>query len=85
MSILEKYTKTRKGDITVCGYSITDRDILSSEEIFGMLYFADVFEFENELHSEIEKIIKTKNLIAEWTYPVLDPALVAEAKRRKCF
>ncbi len=47
-----------------------------------MLYVADIFTFE-ELHSEIEKIIITDQLIDQWTYPLIQPKLMEEAKRRK--
>lgn len=63
----------------VCAYSVT---IDKSEETFGMLYFADIYSFENELHSEIEKIIICNNLVNNWTYPLIQPRLIEEAKRR---
>lgn len=52
------------------------------EETFGMLYFAEIKEFEKELHSEIEKIIFTDSLVGNWTYPLIQPKLFEEAKRR---
>ena len=66
----------------ICVYSVTVSDDLKSEETFGMIYFADIFEFEKELHSEIEKIIVTENLIDNWTYPLIQPKLIEEAKNR---
>lgn len=63
----------------VCVYSVT---IGESEESFGMLYFADIYSFENELHSEIEKIIICNDLVSSWTYPLIQPRLIEEAKRR---
>lgn len=48
-----------------------------------MLYTADIIEFEEELRSEIEKIIITTNLVENWTYPLIQPKLIEEAKRRK--
>lgn len=51
-------------------------------ESFGKLYFADVFQFENELHSEIEKIILADDLVKNWTYPEIQPKLLKEAGRR---
>lgn len=47
-----------------------------------MLYYADIKLFENELHSEIEKIIITDKLPKEWTYPHIQPKLMEEAARR---
>ena len=45
-------------------------------ESFGMLYYADIFKFEGELHSEIEKIIITEDLVESWTYPEIQPKLI---------
>ena len=42
---------------------------------------ADIFSFE-ELHSEIEKIMITDTLVENWTYPLIQPKLIQEAKRR---
>lgn len=47
-----------------------------------MLYFAHIESFEPELHSEIEKIILTEELPVRWTYPEIQPKLLAEARRR---
>lgn len=65
----------------VCVYSVL-RDNSDGQESFGMLYYADIRSFEKELHSEIEKIIITENLPAEWTYPDIQPKLLKEAKER---
>lgn len=54
----------------------------SKEESYGMLFTADIISFENELHSEIEKILITDELIDNWTYPLIQPKLIEEAKRR---
>lgn len=68
----------------VCVYSVigktrvNDRDDV---ETFGMIYIADIFSFE-EIHSEIEKIIITDQLIEHWTYPLIQPKLIEEAKCR---
>lgn len=69
----------------VCVYSVTFLNDLNPEETFGMLYFADAFELEKELHSEIEKIIITETLPDNWTYPLIQPKLIDEAKIRGCF
>ena len=52
------------------------------DEKFGMLFVADVFSFEDELHSEIEKILISDQLIENWTYPDIQPRLLEEAGRR---
>ncbi len=58
----------------VCVYSV-EKD---EEESFGMLYFADIFEFENLPALEIERIEFFDNLPAEWTYPLIQPLLLKE-------
>jgi len=68
----------------ICVYSLQGRISENKnivDEAFGMLYFADIFSFE-ELHSEMEKILVTDTLIDNWTYPVVHPALIEEAKNR---
>lgn len=50
-------------------------------ETFGMLYTADIFSF-GEICSEMEKIILCDELIDNWTYPLIQPKLIEEAKRR---
>ncbi len=68
--------------VPVCVYSVTAPDNFDGQESFGMLYFAEVYEFEGELHNEIEKIIFTAELPEEWTYPEIQPRLLEEAVRR---
>lgn len=46
-----------------------------------MLFFADVFSFQ-KIHSEIEKILITDQLVEKWTYPLIQPKLIEEAKKR---
>ncbi len=71
-------------DITpICVYSVTSPDNFDGKETFGMLFFAEIKTFEKELHSEIEKIIFTEDLINNWTYPDIQPKLIEEAKRRE--
>ena len=66
----------------VCVYSVTGTERAGGEESFGMLYYADVKAFEEELHSEIERIILTQELPEKWTYPEIQPKLLAEVKKR---
>ena len=68
----------------VCAYSVTAPDNFNGEETFGMLYYADIHSFEPELHSEIERIVITDQLVDQWTYPLIQPKLIDEAKRREC-
>ena len=81
----ELYEETGATDYTlkrICVYSVTAPDNFNGDETFGMLYFADVRSFEKELHNEIEKIIITDRLANHWTYPLIQPKLIEEARRR---
>ncbi len=70
-------------DITpICVYSVTAPDNFNGKETFGMLFFSEIKRFEQELHSEIEKIIITDDLPEKWTYPDIQPALIKEAQKR---
>ncbi len=68
----------------VCVYSVTGKNNVNEtgEETYGMLFFADIKTFENELHSEMEKVLITDTLVENWTYPLIQPKLIEEAKRR---
>ena len=69
----------------VCAYSVKGKTKVnkSDDDIsYGMLYVADIFSFEKELHSEIEKIIITDSLVDNWTYPLIQPKLLEEVRRR---
>lgn len=59
-------------------YSVTGE---TEEESFGMLYYADIYDFEEELHSEIEQIVITKELPSNWTYPLIQPKLLEQTKK----
>ena len=81
----ELHEETGAADYTlkrICVYSVTAADNFNGAETFGMLYFADILSFEKELHSEIEKIIITDRLVNDWTYPLIQPKLIEEARRR---
>ena len=69
----------------ICVYSVTGKNRVNDtgEETYGMLYFADITEFEEELHSEMEKAVLLDELPDEWTYPLIQPLLIAEYERRK--
>ena len=68
----------------ICVYSVTGKNKVNEtgEETYGMLFFADIKTFENELHSEMEKVLITDTLVDNWTYPLIQPKLLAEAKNR---
>lgn len=68
----------------ICVYSVKGKTRVNEnidDESYGMLYFANVFSFE-ELHSEIEKILITDTLVENWTYPLIQPKLLDEARVR---
>lgn len=66
----------------VCVYSVIAPDNFNGQETFGMLYFAKIDAFEQELHSEIEKIIFVDKFVGEWTYPEIQPKLMEEVRKR---
>lgn len=81
----ELYEETGATDFSikpVCVYSVVREEDGGESESFGMLYFAEIYEFEKQLHSEIEKIIFMKEPVDNWTYPEIQPKLMAEAARR---
>lgn len=68
----------------VCVYSVKGKTRVNEnadDESFGMLFIADIFSFE-ELHSEIESILITEQLVDNWTYPHIQPKLFEEAERK---
>ena len=68
----------------ICVYSVQGKTRVNKnekDESYGMLYVADIFMFE-EIHSEIEKIIFTDELVDDWTYPLIQPKLIEEAQKR---
>ena len=66
----------------ICVYSVSAPGNFGGEEGFGMLYYADITEFEPELHSEIEKILITDEPVENWSYPPIHPRMIEEARRR---
>ena len=79
----ELYEETGAIDFSIkpiCVYSITAENNFNGKETFGMLFYADIKEFETELHSEIEKIILTDKVVDNWTYPEIQPKLLEKAK-----
>ena len=68
----------------ICVYSVKGKTRVNEkedEESFGMLFIADIVSFE-EVHSEIEEILVTDTLVEEWTYPLIQPKLIEEARNR---
>ena len=71
----------------VCVYSVTGKNRVNQtgEESYGMLYFAEIYEFEKDLHSEMERVELFEELPEEWTYPLIQPLLIKEYERREAF
>lgn len=69
----------------VCVYSVVGKNRVNQtgEETYGMLFFADIQTFENELHSEMESVCFFDDLPTEWTYPLIQPLLIEEYLRRR--
>jgi len=84
----ELYEETGAIDYSIaplCIYSVACKSRVneSVEESFGMLYFAEIRKFEEELHSEIERIELFDELPDNcWTYPLIQPRLIEEYIRR---
>ncbi len=71
----------------ICAYSVKGKTKVNEnteDESFGMLYYAEICTFE-EIHSEIEKILLTEDLDVNWTYPLIQPKLIDEARQRGYF
>ena len=68
----------------ICVYSVKGKTRVhknADDETFGRLFIADIVSFE-ELHSEIESILVTDEPVGHWTYPLIQPKLLAEAQKR---
>lgn len=68
----------------ICVYSVTGKTRVNEtgEESFGMLYYADIMRFEKELYSEIEKVELFDELPDNWTYPLIQPLLIEEYRKK---
>lgn len=71
----------------ICVYSVKGKTRVNEnidDETFGMLFFADISSFE-ELHCEIDKILISDKLVDNWTYPLIQPILIEEAKKEALY
>lgn len=68
----------------ICVYSVIGKNRVneSGEELYGMLYYAEIRKFAEKLHSEMECIILSDEMPEKWTYPLIQPFLIAECCRR---
>jgi len=69
----------------ICVYSVISKHSINQtgEETYGMLYFADIKTFKKELHSEMESVHFLDALPNKWTYPLIQPQLIAEYLQRE--
>ena len=68
----------------VCVYSVKGKNSINKHDddiSYGMLYVSEIFSF-GEINSEIERIVISEELPQNWTYPEIQPKLMAEAARR---
>lgn len=63
--------------IPICVYSAVKDDV----ETFGMLYFAYIYKLGKLPALEIEKIELFSALPVQWTYPEIQPKLLAKAEQ----
>lgn len=70
--------------LPICIYSVVGKNRVNEtgEETYGMLYYAEIYSFEDELHSEMECVRFFENLPTEWTYPLIQPVLIEEYLKR---
>ena len=76
---LQEETGAIKFDIKpICVYSVAGKNRVNDtgEETFGLLCFAEITEFEKELHSEMEKVVLMDELPENLTYPLIQPKLL---------
>jgi len=70
----------------ICIYSVKGKTKINKtneDKNFGMLFYAEISSFEKELHAEIGSLLMTDDsLVDSWTYPLIMPKLIEEAKRR---
>lgn len=76
---LQEETGAVRFDIKpICVYSVTGKNRVneSGEETFGLLCYADIIEFSDQLNSEMEKVVLMEQLPENWTYPFIQPRLI---------
>lgn len=76
---LQEETGAVRFDIKpICVYSVTGKNRVneSGEETFGLLCYADIIEFSDQLNSEMEKVVLMEQLPENWTYPFIQPILI---------
>ncbi len=68
----------------VCVYSVLGKNSVNElgSETFGMLFVAEITEFYDEIHSEIERIELFDTMPSKLTYPLIQPQLMNEFIKR---
>lgn len=82
---LQEETGALEFSITpICVYSVIGKNRVNqtSEETYGMLYFADIQTLDKKLNSEMECVCFFDELPTEWTYPLIQSLLIEEYLRR---
>lgn len=78
----ELYEETGATEYTLKPISVYSVIKDSGQETFGMLYYAEVTSFEEELHSEIKYILLLSELVENWTYPEIQPRLIEKVREK---
>lgn len=81
---LQEETGAIRFDINpICFYSVKEKNSVdnTAKERFGLLYFAEIAEFSNELVHEIEKVVLLDRLPENLTYPLIYPKLIEKCKQ----
>ena len=78
----ELYEETGALEYTLKPISVYSVIKDGGQETFGMLYYAEVTSFEEELHSEIEYILLLSELDENWTYPEIQPRLIEKVREK---
>jgi 8-oxo-dGTP diphosphatase len=66
--------------IPVCAYSVIEKSDAGQmqDETFGMLFYANIKVFFELPNFEIERIQFSEELTTNWTYPLIQPKLLAK-------
>lgn len=83
---LQEETGAAKFDMEpLCVYSVKGKNQVNETggESFGLLCFAEIEEFSGKLENEMEEVVLMEELPTNLTYPLIQPKLIEEFKRRK--
>jgi ADP-ribose pyrophosphatase len=64
----------------ICVYSVIGKNRVNEngDEMYGMLYYADIKSFGERPFSEIETVLLLDDLPENWTYPLIQPILISK-------